>query len=59
MPLASEERTVTGHAGLARNTGRDQDNLGALKSIAQTRRSRVEARDRAVGVDVAQISGDT
>lgn len=52
-------RTVTGHAGLARNTSRDKDDLGAVKGITETRRSRVKTRDGAVGVDVAQISSDT
>ena len=51
--------TVTGHAGLARNTGRDEDDLRALESIAETRGSRVVASNGAVGVDVAQISSDT
>lgn len=51
--------TVTGHAGLARNTGRDEDDLRALESITETGGSRVESGDGAVGVDVADISGDT
>jgi hypothetical protein len=51
--------TVTGHAGLARNTGGDEDDLGALESIAKTRLGRVVASDGAVGVDVAQVSGNT
>ena len=55
----SEKRTVTGHAGLARNTSGDEDDLRALQSITEARGSRVEASDGAVGVDVAQISSDT
>jgi hypothetical protein len=51
--------TVTGHAGLARNTGRDEDDLGALEGIAKAGGGRVEASDSAVGVDVAEISSDT
>lgn len=52
-------RTITGHAGLARNTSGDKDNLRALESITETRRSGIETLDGAVGVDVAQISSDT
>ena len=51
--------TVTGHAGLAGNTGRDEDDLRALESIAEARGGRVVASDGAVGVDVAQIGSDT
>lgn len=54
-----EEHTVTGHAGLARHTSGDEDDLRALESIAQAGGGGVEARDGAVGVDVAQISSDT
>lgn len=55
----SRGHTVTGHAGLARNTGRDEDDLGALEGIAKARGSRVEARDNAVSVDVAEVSSNT
>lgn len=54
-----KKRTVTGHARLARNTSRDEDNLRAIQGITETRGSRIETRDGAVGVDVAQISSDT
>lgn len=52
-------RTITGHAGLARNTSRDEDDLRALESITETGRGGIETLDGAVGVDVAQISSDT
>lgn len=53
-------RTVTGHAGLTGNTGRDEDDLRTLEGIAETSRGRrVVARDSAVGVDVAEVSSDT
>jgi hypothetical protein len=55
----ANEHTVTGHARLARNTSRDEDDLRALESLAETRGSRLVATDGAVGVDVAQISSDT
>ena len=51
--------TVTSHARLARNTGRDEDNLGVGESLLQSGGSRVIASDSAVGVDVAEISGNT
>jgi hypothetical protein len=51
--------TITGHAGLAGNTGRDEDDLGALESITEARLVRLVARDGAVGVDVAKVGSDT
>lgn len=51
--------TVTSHAGLTGNTGRDKDDLGTLESIAEASFAGVVAVDGAVGVDVAEISSDT
>ena len=51
--------TVTGHAGLARNTGRDEDDLGALEGVLKAGAVGGVASDNAVGVDVAEISSDT
>lgn len=51
--------TVTSHARLTRNTGRDKNNLRALKSITQTSFRGVVAIYSALGVDMAQISSDT
>jgi hypothetical protein len=51
--------TITGHARLAGNTGRDEDDLGVGKSILEAGGSRIIASDGAVGVDVAEISGNT
>ena len=53
------EQVVTGHAGLAGNTGGDQDNIATLQSVSQTGRGRVIAGDGALGVDVRDISSDT
>lgn len=53
------EEVITGHAGLTGDTGRDEDDFGALQSITQTLGGGVVAIDGAVGVDVAQISSDT
>jgi hypothetical protein len=53
------DRTITGHARLARNTGRNEDDLSASEGLLQAGGSRVVTGDGAVGVDVAEISGDT
>jgi hypothetical protein len=53
------EEVVTGHARLARNTGRDEDNLSISESLLQSGGSRVISGNGAVGVDVAEISSDT
>jgi hypothetical protein len=53
------EKIITGHARLAGNTGRDEDDLGVGKSILEAGGSRIIASDGAVGVDVAEISGNT
>lgn len=52
-------RTITGHAGLARNTSRDEDNLSVSESFLQSGRSRFIASNGAVGIDVAEIGSDT
>jgi hypothetical protein len=59
--LATDDaiHTVTGHAGLAGNTGRDEDDLGALESITEARLVGLVARDGAVGVNVAKVRSDT
>jgi hypothetical protein len=51
--------TVTGHAGLTGNTGRNEDDLGALEGIGKAALSRLVALNGAVSVDVADISSDT
>lgn len=53
------EQVVTGHTGLAGDTGGDEDDLRALEGITKTLGGGVVAVDSAVGVDVAQISSDT
>lgn len=50
--------TITGHAWLARNAGRDQDNLTAAQAVFEALGSWVVALDDAVGVDVSNISRD-
>lgn len=51
--------TVTGHAGLTGDTGRDEDDLGALEGILKATGIGLVTADSAVGVDVAEISSDT
>lgn len=53
------EEIVTGHAGLAGDTGGDQDDITALQSAGQTGGGGVVAFDAALGVDVGDISSDT
>jgi hypothetical protein len=53
------EQIVTGHTGLAGDTSGDQDNLGILQAGSEASLIGVVASDNAVGVDVAEISGDT
>lgn len=53
------EQIVTGHAGLAGNTGGDEDNLGALESGGQAGGGGVVALDDGLGVDVGNIGGNT
>lgn len=51
--------TVTSHAGLARHTSWNDNHLGALERLGQPRGSGLVAHDLAVGVDVANIGGNT
>ena len=53
------EEVVTGHAGLAGDTGGDEDNLGALEGIGEAGGGGLVALDGALGVDVGEISTDT
>lgn len=57
--MRKAHRTVTSHAGLAGDTGRDEDDLRALEGLAEAGGSGLVASDSAVGVDVAQVSSDT
>lgn len=52
-------RTVTGHAGLAGDTGRDEDDLSALEGLGEARGRGVIAANLALGVDVANVGSDT
>ncbi len=51
--------TVTGHAGLTGDTGRDEYDLRALESILKAAGIGLVTADSAVSVDVAEISSDT
>lgn len=51
--------TITGHAGLAGNTGGDEDNLGTLEGRGEAGGIRLVTGDGGVGVDVGDISGNT
>lgn len=51
--------TISGHARLARNTSRNEDNLGAGQTLAEARRSRIVALDGRLSVDMADIGGNT
>ena len=51
------EQVVTGHARLSRNTGRDNDNLGALKGLLKVLRRVAGALGR--GVDVGNVGSHT
>jgi hypothetical protein len=53
------EEVITGHAGLTGNTSGDQNDLGVLEAVTETAGIGVVTSDSAVGVDVAEISGDT
>jgi hypothetical protein len=53
------EEVVTSHSGLARNTGRNQNDLGTLEGGVQSAGGWLIAGDLALGVDVANIGGDT
>jgi hypothetical protein len=51
--------TISGHARLAGNTGWDENDLSTLQTLAQTGWGWVVALDGRLGVDVADIGGDT
>lgn len=53
------EQVVTGHAGLAGDTGGDEDDLSTLEGIGQAGGGRVVARDGRLGVDVGNVGGNT
>lgn len=50
--------TITGHAGFARDTSGNEDNLGVGERLLEAGGSRVVAGDGAVSVDVGEISSD-
>lgn len=51
--------TITGHARLARNTGRNEDNLGASQALPESLGRGLVTLNCALCVDVTDISGDT
>jgi len=53
------EKVVTGHAGLARNTSGDEDDLSTSQALLELRITLVVASNSALCVDVADIGGDT
>lgn len=53
------EEVITGHTGFARNARGDEDDLRALEAVTETGGIGIVALDNAVGVDVAEISGNT
>merc|ERR1711988_1444898 len=53
------EQVVTGHAWLPGDTSRDEDDLSALQALLDTLRCRFVALDVALGVDVANVGGNT
>jgi hypothetical protein len=53
------EQVVTGHAWLAGDTGGDEHDFGAFEGCCQSAGCRVVASDLALGVDVADVCGDT
>jgi len=52
------EKIVAGHTGLARDTGGDEDDLGALEGVGQAAGGRVIALDGRLGVDVGDVGSD-
>jgi hypothetical protein len=52
------EEVIARHAGLARDAGGDDDDLGARQAVAQGRGGLVVAGDLALGIDVADIGSD-
>jgi len=53
------EEVVTGHSRLAGNTSGDENNLGASQALLEVLVALVVTLDGALGVDVANIGGDT
>jgi hypothetical protein len=53
------EEVITGHAWLAGDTGRDQDDLGILKGGCEAGWGGLVTGDVGAGVDVGDISSDT
>lgn len=53
------EEVVTGHAGLAGNTGGDEDDISALDGAGQAGGGSLVAGDLRLGVDVRDVSGNT
>jgi hypothetical protein len=51
--------TISGHARLAGDTSWDEDDLSAAQALAQPGGSWVIAFDSGLGVDVADIGGNT
>lgn len=52
------EEIVTGHAGLAGDTGGDEDNVRALEALGETLGGGLVALDGGLGVDVGDVSSD-
>lgn len=52
------EEIITGHAGLAGNTGGDEDDLGALEGAGEAAGGGLVALDGGLGVDVGDISSN-
>jgi hypothetical protein len=53
------EEVVTSHAGLTGDTGRDEDDLGALEGVGEAGGARLVALDLGLGVDVGDVGGNT
>jgi len=53
------EQVVTGHAGLARNTSGDENDLSTSQALLELSITLVVASNSALSVDVADIGGDT
>jgi hypothetical protein len=51
--------TISGHAGLAGDASRDEDDVSTLQTLAEAGRSWIVALDSRLGVDVADVGGDT
>ena len=52
-------RTISRHAGLAGDTSGNENDLSTLQALAETGGSWIIALDGGLGVDVADIGGDT